>query len=67
MAGETTEAAKLARRLRRHGYTVVVSPGGHYHVRDAAGRLLVSFSVTPSHGGWRRRALADLRRAGVAV
>lgn len=49
---------EMLRQLGRDGYTVTRSPGsGHWHVRDAAGRLLAVASSTPSDP----RSMANLR------
>lgn len=44
---KATEAAKLARTLRRLGFTVELK-NGHYRVSNRHGHLLVTFSSSPS-------------------
>jgi predicted RNA binding protein YcfA (HicA-like mRNA interferase family) len=49
--------------LRRHGWTVEQSRGGHVKWRDAEGRVACSCPLTPSDYRSMKNTLAQLRRA----
>jgi predicted RNA binding protein YcfA (HicA-like mRNA interferase family) len=59
------EQRSLIRALEAQGFTVERTRKGHWLVRNAAGRAVVTMSGTSSdHRAWRN-ALARLKRAGL--
>jgi hypothetical protein len=60
-----SDTAKFLRGLRSEGYTVTKARrSGHWHVRDAGGRLIAVTSGTPSDYRSLRNLRGELRRAG---
>lgn len=58
------DVKKVVRRLRRAGYAVSTGGSGHFQVRDAAGRLLMTMAATPSDWRAMRKIRSDARRLG---
>jgi hypothetical protein len=56
------DTRRLIVDLKRRGYTVVLVGSGHYRVRAADGRLVVTIAATPSDWRTRRNEIARIRR-----
>jgi hypothetical protein len=59
----SSDARRFARELRAEGYSVIQSQKAYIVRSLATGRMVASFSITPSDGRWIKNAKSDIRRA----
>ena len=65
--GLTSDLRQLVRDLRRQGFSVDRTRGGHLMVRCPDGRAVCTLSGTPGDRRAHRNARAQLRRAGARL
>lgn len=58
---QRAEAGKLARKLRKEGFQVVLSGRGHWEVLSGDSHV-TTFSHSPSDMRWKKNALANIRK-----
>jgi hypothetical protein len=55
----------IVKQLRKRGYTVAPTRGGHYGVYDSDNVLLHVLVGTPHGQRWQKNLKADLKRKGL--
>jgi hypothetical protein len=61
------EIRELIRQIQKAhpDYTIELTKGGHYKVKNERGGTIYSLPSTPGGGRWKQNLLRDLKRKGL--